>query len=625
MSGVVCMWTGFRSLAGRLAVIVLAAIVSAAPVGAARASAQPIGQADKIKEKLDQQEQVRATIRKQLGPRRSYALVIGISQFDVKGWKNLPGVDVEAVEVVAALQNHGFTVVPGPAAGRMTKAELKKAIEDFVRAYGKFADNRLVVYVATHGYADVRDPNGYGYLVASDSRVPGEGFESTAYSVKELEVALQGIQAQHVYLFFNACFSGALVPSGTRSGPKTETTRPKPVEALSEETARWTLDLLAHNARLVLTAGSDKQEVPDKNNPFSKAVIDGLNGLADADADGLILGTELAQYVRGRVARETRKKNRPNDAVFAVLPKIFGPEKPRADLPAEEAGRLDYGLQGDFVFVSPRGPGGEEGLADVDAVTEARRQRLPTSQFTDCQNCPIMVEIPEEAKDRGDDPVGARKTLAMARTETTFAEWDACYRELGCRRYLDDGGLGRGDRPVAGVTYADALEYVTWLNTQKDRRCGDYSLPTEAQWSHAAAAGSQTRFFWGDEPETERAVCWGCGEGAGFDGSAPIRTASLPANGFGLHDMTGNLWEWVREDAAPVCDLGTIRERGICEPGKVMGGSYATSVSDLRTLASGSALRTGNENVVLAGGAMTTAPFRSPAVGFRVACSLKPE
>ncbi len=50
----------------------------------------------------------------------------------------------------------------------------------------------------------------------------------------------------------------------------------KPELALSKETAAWTLDLLSHNARLVLTAGNASQSVPDVDNPFATAVVDAL-------------------------------------------------------------------------------------------------------------------------------------------------------------------------------------------------------------------------------------------------------------------------------------------------------------------------------------------------------------
>jgi formylglycine-generating enzyme required for sulfatase activity len=76
--------------------------------------------------------------------------------------------------------------------------------------------------------------------------------------------------------------------------------------------------------------------------------------------------------------------------------------------------------------------------------------------------------------------------------------------------------------------------------------------------------------------------------------------------------MVGNLWEWV-EDEADACDLTAIRHNGQCAPGRVMGGSYATSADALPNVGEGGiAPRTGNDR-----------PWSSPTIGFRVACDVR--
>src|SRR3569832_699519 len=203
-----------------------------------------------------------------------------------------------------------------------------------------------------HSYALLIGISEYDNDVASDVGVLAEGKLPNGYSVHELISALTSFAAQHVFLFFDSCFSGAMLPEPTRANDTILAS--KPVLALSKETAAWTLDLLAHNARLVLTAGNASQTVPDVANPFATAVVDALGGAADTDGDGLILGTEIAQFVRARVARATRLAGHANDPVFAVLPKLVAPVTPRPD--ASDAGRIDYALQGDFIFLSPDGP-----------------------------------------------------------------------------------------------------------------------------------------------------------------------------------------------------------------------------------------------------------------------------
>lgn len=544
----------------------------------------------------------RQEIIAQLGPAHSYALVIGISEFDNAAWHHLDGVGPEIQKVGAALSAQGFTIVPESHTGRMDHAALKAAIERFFSTYGGKAEDRLVVYIATHGYADPSRPDADGFLVASDAGAPAAGVLPNGYSVHELNAALTSIAAQHVFLFFDSCFSGAMLPEPTRAGDSMLAA--KPVLALSKETAAWTRDLLAHNARLVLTAGNASQTVPDVDNPFSSAVIDALGGAADSDGDGLILGTEIAQFVRARVARATRLAGHANDPVFAVLPKLVAPVTPRPD--ASDPGRIDYALQGDFIFLSPDGPkpAAEQGISEQQALLADRQSRLGNGQSLSCVDCPTMVAIP------------GTPALALASTELTYAEWDACYRELGCHRYLDDDGLGRGDRPAANMTWLDALEYVTWLGSKAgaDDPCAAYRLPTAAEWMSAALHTTAGDVSWAAAVADTQPVCWGCGPGE--DGTAPTRVASQPANPAGLYDMAGNLWEWVADGAdpaAPACDLAAIRQAGRCPAGRVMGGSFATDARAMPAIGDGgTAPRTGNDR-----------PWSSPTIGLRVACDLR--
>ena len=549
-----------------------------------------------------ERSQTRQQIARQLSPAHSYALLIGISDFDNAGWHHLEGVGPEIQKIGAALAAQGFTIVPESHTGRMDHAALKGAIERFFGTYGKAAEDRLVVYIATHGYSDPSHPDADGFLVASDAGTPADGKLPNGYSVHELSAALTSIAAQHVFLFFDSCFSGSMLPEPTRANDTILAT--KPVLALSKETAAWTLDLLAHNARLVLTAGNAAQTVPDVDNPFSIAVVDALGGAADTDGDGLLLGTEIAQFVRARVARATRLAGHANDPVFAVLPKLVPPVEPRPDLPAPD--RIDYALQGDFIFLSPAGPkpAAEAGVSEQQALLADKAARLSTGQFLACVDCPTMVTLPGDAK------------LALASTEITYAQWDACYREMGCHRYLGDDGFGRGDRPAGNMTWLDALEYVTWLGDKSggDNPCVDYRLPTESEWKSAALYSTAGPVAWAAAVADTQPVCWGCGPGD--DGNMAMRAASEPANAAGLYDMIGNLWEWVADGAdpaSPSCDLTSIRQSGQCAAGRVMGGSYATRADALPAIADGGvAPRTGNDY-----------PWSSPTLGLRVACDLK--
>jgi len=102
---------------------------------------------------------------------------------------------------------------------------------------------------------------------------------------------------------------------------------------------------------------------------------------------------------------------------------------------------------------------------------------------------------------------------------------------------------GLGDHPVVQVCHGDALAYGEWANVQ---------LPTEEEWEFAARGGLEgSDFTWGDDDpqETEPvANTWQGGfpyentEVDGYTRTSPV--GAFPANGFGLFDMAGNVWEW---------------------------------------------------------------------------------
>ena len=137
-------------------------------------------------------------------------------------------------------------------------------------------------------------------------------------------------------------------------------------------------------------------------------------------------------------------------------------------------------------------------------------------------------------------------------------------------------GWGRGLRPVRNVSWYDAMAYTEWLWEQTGDR---YRLPTEAEWEYAARAGSTTAYSWGDSIGRNRANCDGCA--SLWDGERTALVGTFKANGWGLYDMHGNVWEWVQDcwndnyEGAPTD--GTAWLSGDCDRRVLRGGSWEAS------------------------------------------------
>ena len=203
--------------------------------------------------------------------------------------------------------------------------------------------------------------------------------------------------------------------------------------------------------------------------------------------------------------------------------------------------------------------------------------------------------------------IRAPSANAVDKVQVTFDEWDACVAYGDCTPVVNDNGWGRGRRPVINVAWDDARRYAAWLSKMTDK---PYRLLSDAEWEYAARAGSNKRYSWGDEIGKGNANCSDCGSEWDATQTAPV--GSFAANQFGLHDMHGNVWEWVEDclhrsyEGAPADGSAWIAG-GECSLRVIRGGSWHYDPDGAR-----SASRRG----------MSISPFDD--VGFRVGRTLSP-
>jgi formylglycine-generating enzyme required for sulfatase activity len=259
-------------------------------------------------------------------------------------------------------------------------------------------------------------------------------------------------------------------------------------------------------------------------------------------------------------------------------------------------------------------------------VTAAEERALKSGdRFKECDECPEMVVVPAGGFMMGSPPgeagrsdsegpqhrVTIAKAFAVGKLEVTFTEWDACVASGGCSHRPDDK-WGRGNQPVINVSWNDITrQYLPWLSRKTGKT---YRLLTEAEWEYVARAGTTTQYHFGND---ERDLCT---YGNVADQTANCRDAYMPTapvgsfqrNAFGLHDVHGNVWEWVQDcwndNHNGASSDGSARTTGECSRRVLRGGSWINGPQDLRSAVRG----------------RDSAGDRDSSGGFRVARTLTP-
>ena len=296
-------------------------------------------------------------------------------------------------------------------------------------------------------------------------------------------------------------------------------------------------------------------------------------------------------------------------------------------------------------------------LAERERAETARAQRQKAERewavgrvFRDCPDCPEMVVVPSDdfmmgspASEEGRfDPEGPmhRVTIgyrfAVGVHEVTRGEFarfvratnramgnsciiieDGVWKSRQGRHWRDPGFSQSADHPVVCVSWNDAAAYVRWLSQETGKA---YRLLSESEWEYVARAGTSTARYWGESASGQCRYANGTDASTDFDwgvhcNDGYARTASVGsygANGFGLYDVLGNVWEWTQDcwndsyQDAPTD--GRAWENGNCSRRVARGGSWNNEPRFLRSATRGR-FTTGNRNVNL---------------GFRVTRTLTP-
>lgn len=288
-------------------------------------------------------------------------------------------------------------------------------------------------------------------------------------------------------------------------------------------------------------------------------------------------------------------------ALGAVEPQPEAPPAPVAAAPERAVGsRSRLGVAAALIAAAGLGAWLLRHLPIAPGVSPSASARMPTrtnaSDGLDYVFLPAgtftMGCVPRDADCDRDEKPRQRVTLTkgfwLARTETTVAAYKRFVRATGramAAEPASNKGWSKGDHPIVNVSWFDADAFCQWSGGK---------LPTEAQWEYAARGGLDgDKFPWGDAASHQFANYGAdqCCE-AKVDGrdrwpeTAPA--GSFAPNGFGLFDMAGNVWEWVRDGYSedPLGDGSTdsVDPTGVAtSPARVLrGGAWDSNPESLR-------------------------------------------
>ena len=224
---------------------------------------------------------------------------------------------------------------------------------------------------------------------------------------------------------------------------------------------------------------------------------------------------------------------------------------------------------------------------------ESESKLGPLDRFGECADCPQMTVLPtgsfrmgalpgegdSTGREYEDHLVTLERAFAVSTTPITFEQFTACAENGYCVQQVSMNT--RDDRPAVNVTWADAQVYAAWLSRITGK---PYRLLSEAEYEYAARGGMSSRFPWGESAGKGNANCADCNLQAST-GSTPV--AAFPANGYGLRDMVGNVFQWVEDcfhpNYAGAPTNGSVWASEGCTRRVVRGASYLSKSSLLRS------------------------------------------
>jgi len=523
------------------------------------------------------------------GGQRDAAVVVGITDY-----QHMPDVQGAADNAQAWQEwledTKGVPVVKLLTDGKATRNTILAAVEQARAEVGP--EGTLWFVFVGHGATAPAEPDAGleadGVLVAVTAQQRVIDFYPNTIRRQELMDALDPAEGAHVMVVLDACFSGKdgdgeMLVKDLQPGLPSPSWKPRRATVLT-----------------ATSAGEFAGPLPGADRPaFSYLILGALRGWGDQDGDGEVTAQEALDYARITLINEVDdRKQTPNlegtgGGQVLAIPKV--PEDPPTswstgfipsgdwNYTAVEVGDQAYHMiriaPGRFTMGSPEGEEGRSRNETEHRVELEHAFHLGATEVSQSFYRAVM----------GEDPVGTRQ-------REVYQGREACSR------------WGHGDDlPVFCVSWLDAVKFCNRLSelqgltpaytigidgtsVEWNEKADGFRLPTEAEWEYAARAGSYHPYGANGEASDTcehanvtdqtaktkhdwiRFEAFACDDG--FDSLAPV--GQFEPNPWGLHDMVGNLYEWLWDAYSPYPEGGITDPAGPLTDGPriTRGGSW---------------------------------------------------
>ncbi|MCB0518855.1 MAG: SUMF1/EgtB/PvdO family nonheme iron enzyme [Saprospiraceae bacterium] len=502
-----------------------------------------------------------------------YAVFFYVTMFQ-NGWDKLPETEAEVKAIASELEsNYGFKVelVPNP-----TKQQVfDKIVEVNKRKYS--ADDQVLFFFSTHGHFN-KDTD-RGYLVLADGRLYDQ-YGTSWLSYDDLGSFITASPCRHVMLALDACYSGSF---GDRwKGP------PDELPWDNTDCKGLAKNALTYASRIYFTSGNREQRTPAKSR-FAKQW---LAALREGAEKGVLRKKNIRSYLDDVDFPEpeggsfSSKHEAGGDFVFvyknacSTTPGLTSDQQhwlsiqsdfSKANLQKhldmfsncqhkEVLNSLGIGQTTvapddlpDMIFVQ----GGTFQMGSNDGDSDEKPiHSVTVSDFN--------LKITEETVEEFGRFITATSYQTDADKNGGSYIWNGTEWKLtpGVNWKCDATGKVRPtsekNHPVIHVSWNDAVAYCNWRSEQDGLQkvysisgssvtpnwnANGYRLPTEAEWEFAARSRGKDEKWAGTNSESSLSTYANAtGSSDGYEYTAPVR--SFRANGLGLYDMSGNVWEW---------------------------------------------------------------------------------